>query len=238
MRSPKSTREGGVDSNTPASRVPLTRERVLRAAVALADEGGIGALSMRKLATELRVEAMSLYNHVQSKDDVLDGMVDLVVTEIEVPSASSDWKAAMRRRAVSAHTVLLKHPWAPLLLLSRVNVGPAMLRYIDATLASLRVAGFSFELADRAWNAMDCHIYGYTLQQLNFPFDPSQYQAAANHFLPLITESQYPYLRALTVLVSEGTHRGVQDFEFGLELILEGLDRRLSTELQAAPPSP
>jgi AcrR family transcriptional regulator len=116
---------------------PLSRERVLHAALRLADEGGIESLSMRKLAQALGVQAMSLYNHVANKDDLLDGIVDRVVSEIEVPSLDTDWKTAIRRRAISAHAVLLRHPWATMPLVSRVNAGPAMLRYVDATLGWL-----------------------------------------------------------------------------------------------------
>jgi AcrR family transcriptional regulator len=206
------------------SRLPLTRERVLRAAIDAADQGGIDALSMRKLAQSLQVEAMSLYNHVANKDEVLDGITDLVVAEIEVPARDADWRAAMRRRANSAHAMLKRHPWASMLIVSRANVGPAMLRYVDATIGCLREAGFSYELADRAWNAIDSHIYGFTLQELNFPFDPSEYARAAREFLPMIPADQFPYLNALSQQVISGEHHGVHDFEFGLELILDGLE--------------
>ncbi len=203
----------------------LTRERVLRAAVRLADEGGIESLSMRKLAQDLGVKAMSLYNHVANKDDLLDGIVDIVVSEIEVPNLGVDWKTAMRRRAMSAHEVLLRHPWSTMPLVSRVNVGPAMLRYVDATLGCLREAGFSLEMADRAWNAIDSHIYGFTLQELNFPFETEEYSEAAKNGLSLIPADKYPYLNRLTHDVIEGRYDGIHDFEFGLELILNGLDR-------------
>lgn len=203
----------------------LSRERVLRAAVRLADEGGIESLSMRNLAQDLGVKAMSLYNHVANKDDLLDGIVDIVVSEIEVPNLGVDWKTAMRGRAMSAHEVLLRHPWSTMPLVSRVNVGPAMLRYVDATLGCLREAGFSLEMADRAWNAIDSHIYGFTLQELNFPFETEEYSEAAKNGLSLIPADKYPYLNRLTHDVIEGRYDGIHDFEFGLELILNGLDR-------------
>ncbi|MBW4621492.1 MAG: TetR/AcrR family transcriptional regulator C-terminal domain-containing protein [Cyanosarcina radialis HA8281-LM2] len=209
----------------PTIPAPLSRERVLRAALRLADEGGIESLSMRKLAEDLGVKAMSLYNHVVNKDDLLDGIVEMVVSEIEVPDLSIDWKTAMRRRAISAHDVLLHHPWATMALMSRVNVGPAMLRYVDATLGCLREAGFSFEMADWAWNAIDSHIYGFTLQELNFPFEATEYSEAAKTGLSLIPADKYPYLNQLTHQVMEGRYDGLHDFEFGLELILNGLDR-------------
>ena len=209
----------------PTSRTPLTRARILRAAVRLADKQGIEALSMRKLAHGLGVEAMSLYNHVGGKDDLLDGMVDLVASEIEVPVVGADWKVSMRTRATSAHEVLLRHPWATLLILSRVNIGPAMLRYVDATIGCLREAGFSYALVDHAWNALDNHIYGFTLQALNFPFEPEEYANAAAQFVSLVPADTHPHLHELTCLVMDGKHDGVSDFSFGLELILDGLER-------------
>lgn len=197
----------------------------MREAVRLADEHGIEALSMRRLAQALGVEAMSLYNHVANKEDVLNGIVDLVVAEIELPAIGADWKAVMRRRAISAHEVLLRHPWAALLIVSHLNTGPVMLRYVDATIGCLREAGFSYEMADHAWNAIDSHIYGFTLQELNFPLDPSEYVDAAKRFFPLLPADQYPHMRALAQLLIDGEHRGVHDFEFGLDLLLDGLER-------------
>ncbi|WP_257456255.1 TetR/AcrR family transcriptional regulator C-terminal domain-containing protein [Archangium lipolyticum] len=203
----------------------MTRERVLQTAIRLADKGGLEAVSMRKLAQELGVEAMSLYNHVANKDDVLDGISDLVVAQIELPAIGGDWKTEIRKRAHSAHEVLLRHPWASMLIVSRLNIGPAMLRYVNATLGCLREAGFSYQLADRAWNAIDSHIYGFTLQELNFPLERAEYESAARGFLPMLPAEQYPYMRELTALVADGAHNGVQQFEFGLELILDGLER-------------
>ncbi|MEM8808363.1 MAG: TetR/AcrR family transcriptional regulator C-terminal domain-containing protein [Cyanobacteria bacterium P01_G01_bin.38] len=205
--------------------IPLSRERVLHAAVRLADAGGIEALSMRKLAQELGVKAMSLYNHVANKDDLVDGMVDIVASEIEVPDLSIDWTTAMRRRATSAYEVLLRHPWSTLALVSRVNVGPAMLRYVDATLGCLIEAGFSLEMADHAWNAIDSHIYGFTLQALNFPFEPEEYSVVARDSVSQIPADQYPYLNKLTHPVMAGDYNGLHDFEWGLDLILEGLEK-------------
>ena len=213
------------------SRPPLSRERVLAAAVRLADEKGIEALSMRNLAAALGVEAMSLYKHVAHKDELLDGITDLVVAEIAVPEIGGDWRAEIKKRATSAHEVLLRHPWATMLIGSRVNVGPAMLRYVNATLGCLREAGFSFELADRAWNAIDSHIYGFTLLQLNFPLEVSEYASAASQFLFMLPVEKYPYMRALTELVIEGEHRGIQDFQFGLEMLLDGLESHRAAHL-------
>ncbi|MBE9157404.1 TetR/AcrR family transcriptional regulator C-terminal domain-containing protein [Nodosilinea sp. LEGE 06152] len=211
-------------SNKP-ERLPLSRERILQTALHLADEGGLEALSMRKLAQALGVKAMSLYNHIANRDDLIDGIVDSVVSEIEVPKPGADWKLAMRRRAISAHAVLLRHPWATMPLVSRINVGPAMLRYVDSTLGCLREAGFSFEMADHAWNAIDSHIYGFTLQELNFPIEASDYSEIAADYLSQIPADQYPYMNQLTHQVIQGDYDGLHDFEFGLDLILNGLDR-------------
>ncbi len=203
----------------------LSRDRVLRMALSLADAGDIEAISMRKIALALGVQAMSLYNHVANKDDILDGIVDLVIGEIEVPDLASDWKVAMRRRSVSAHEVLLRHPWSAIVIMSRVNVGPASLRYVDGTIGCLVNAGFSWVNADRAWNAIDSHIYGFTLQELKFPFKPEEYSEAAKTGLPLIPAEQYPYMNAMTLQVMNREYDGICCFEFGLEMILEGLDR-------------
>jgi AcrR family transcriptional regulator len=202
----------------------LSREKVLSAALKMVDEGGIESLSMRNLAQTLKVEAMSLYNHVSNKEAILDGLVELVASEIAVPAVGDDWRAAMRQRARSAHAVLMRHPWATMLFVSRMNIGPTMLHYVDATIGCLRAAGFSYPLADHAWNAIDAYIYGFTLQKLNFPLDPAQYAAAAAQFLPLIPVEQFPYLNGMSQEVIAGRHDGLHQLELGLELLLDGLE--------------
>ncbi len=211
---------------TPEVRAPLNRERVLRAAVALADTEGIGALTMRRLGQELGVEAMSLYNHVANKDDILDGIVDLVVTDIEVPPAGTGWRAAMHRRAVSAHEVLLAHPWATTLITSRLAIGQGMTRYLDATLGRLREGGFTVDQALDAWNALDSHIYGFTLQELNLPFDVEQTRQVSADVLRQISPEQYPHVVEVVTQVMERGRE--EDFEFGLGLLLDGLEARLT----------
>jgi AcrR family transcriptional regulator len=208
-----------------ARRTPLDRTKVLRAALQLADKSGLDALSMRKLAQTLKVEAMSLYNHVAGKEDILDGLVELVVSEIDLPASDVDWKAAMRQRARSAHAVLMRHPWATMLFVSRLNIGPNMLRYVDATIGCLRAAGFSYPMADHAWNALDAFLYGFTLQKLNFPLDPAEYAPAAAQFLPLIPVEQFPHLNGMSQEVIAGRHDGLHQLDLGLELLLAGLDR-------------
>ena len=188
-----------VACRTPASRgPPLSQERILRAAIKLADRQGLEALSMRKLATTLKVEAMSLCNHVASKDELLDRMVDRIIGEITLPERGGDWKPAMRARAVSALAVMTAHPWAPMLVVSRINVGPNRLRYIEATLGTLREAGLSWEETDRAWNTMDNYIYGFTLQQQNFPVNRDDYASAAASYLPMLSADRYPYMHEMT----------------------------------------
>lgn len=210
---------------TTSRRTPLSRDRILRAGIRLADRQGIDALSMRRLATALRVEAMSLYNHVANKDELLDGMVDLVIGEITLPVLGGDWKATMRARAHSTLVVMTAHPWAPMLIVSRITVGPNRLGYIDATLGVLREAGFSWAETDRAWNTMDNYILGYTLQQQNFPVSPDEYASAAASYLPMIPADTLPHMHEMSALVANGSHDGLPDFAFGLALILDGLER-------------
>ena len=136
----------------------------------------------------------------------------------------------MRERAVSAHAVLLRHPWACGLLMSRANVGQAMLRYVDATIGCLHRAGFPLPTVDHAWNALDSFIYGFTLQKLNFPFEADQYSKIAASYLPTLADGRHPSLRLLTEHVATGRHDGLHDLEFGLELLLDGLERVLAAE--------
>lgn len=217
-----------------AHRVPVSRVRVLQTALALADETGLEALTMRALGQALGVQAMSLYNHVANKEALLDAMVDQVVSEIVLPSPEHPWQAEMRRRAHSAHTVLMRHPWACGLLMSRANVGPAMLRYVDATIGCLRAAGFSLPMVDHAWNALDSFIYGFTLQKLHFPFKAGEYAAKAAFFLPLLPAEQLPHMRAMTLAVANRQHDGLHTLDFGLELILEGLEKLRHGEKEVA----
>jgi len=204
----------------------LSRERVLRAAINLADRDGIDSLSMRKLGQQVGVEAMSLYNHVRNKEDVLNGMVDFVFSEIDLPSSGADWSMAMRQRAISARQALLRHPWAIGLMESRVQPGPATLRHHDSVLRNLREAGFSVELAAHAYSVLDSYIYGFTLNELTLPFDTSEGAAevAGNIFREFL-RGEYPYLAEMATehAMKPGYNYG-DEFEFGLDLILAGLD--------------
>lgn len=205
-------------------RPPLSTEKILATALRMADKKGLEALSMRNLGQALKVEAMSIYNHVPGKENLLDGLVELVVGELELPVPGGDWRAAMRGRAMTAHRVLMQHPWATMLLVSRMNIGPNMLRYIDRTVGCLREAGFSWAMADHAWNTLDAFTYGFTLQRLNFPLEPQQYVPAARQFLPMIPVEQFPYMHGLSQEIIAGRHDGLQHLELGLELLLNGLE--------------
>jgi AcrR family transcriptional regulator len=207
-------------------RLPLTRDRVLRAALELADREGLESLSMRRLGRELGVEAMSLYNHIADKDDLLDGLADIVVDEIEVPPIGDDWKAALRRRAISARAMLTRHPWAGSVMLSRSGPSPAQMRYPEAVLASLRQAGFSVELALHAFFAIDSYIYGFAMQERNLPSGTPEELAVAAQFMRRATpEAEFPYLNEVIVERVLTGFDYVDEFEFGLDLILDGLGR-------------
>lgn len=208
-------------------RAPLSRERVLAEAMVIADAQGLDALTMRNLGSALGVQAMSLYRHVADKDALLDGMVDRVIAEIELPPSGTPWKAAMRHRALTAHAVLVRHPWSCVLVMSRMNIGPAMLRYVDWTVGCLVEAGFSYADADHAWNALDSYVYGFTMQSLNFPIEADQYRAMASAYLPMLSVATHPHMRRLTEEVAEGRHNGLHNLSFGLELLLDGLERAL-----------
>jgi AcrR family transcriptional regulator len=213
----------------PEPRATLTRERVLRAAVALADEHGIEALTMRELGLRLGVEAMSLYNHVANKDDVLDGMVDVVVGEIDLPSDAADWKEAMRRRAVSAQAVFSRHPWASALIDARESSGRERLRYFEWVIGTLRRAGFSVELAARAFSVLDSYIYGFGRQRSHMSAgSEAEAEETAEAFLQAIPADEYPYLREFVVeYAMDAGYDAAADLAFGLDLILEGLQRLL-----------
>jgi AcrR family transcriptional regulator len=212
------------------ARAPLDREQVLRAAVGLADESGIGSLTMRRLGQALGVEAMSLYNHVANKDDLLDGMVDVVFAEVDLPAADeADWRAAMRRRAVSARAALARHPWAIALLDSRSSPGPATLRHHEAVLGCLRRGGFSVELTAHAFSALDSYIYGFVLQEASLPFDTAEEAAErAQGLLATLPGDEYPHLTEMAVdLVLRPGYDYSAEFGFGLDLLLDALARLL-----------
>lgn len=209
------------------TRSSLSREHVLRVAIELADKAGVEALTMRKLGQVLGVEAMSLYNHVVNKDDLLDGMVDVVFGEIGLAWKEKDWKKAMRQRAITAREVLSHHSWSIELMESRRRPGPATLQHHDVVIECLREAGFSITMAAHAFSLLGSFIYGFALQQASLPFNTSSESAAeAEKILRRFSAGQYPHLTEMTsqhVLQPGYDYAG--EFEFGLDLILEGLER-------------
>jgi AcrR family transcriptional regulator len=212
------------DPQAAAPRTPLSKERVLRAAIQLADAEGIEALSMRRLAKELGVEAMSLYNHVANKGEILAGIIDLVAGEFDLPSDESDWKVAMRRNAISSRDVLLAHRWATSIWMTQGG-GPARLRNGDWMLRTLREAGFSAELIYHAFHILESYVLGYTLQQLNFPYKGEELAGLAADFLKQIPVEDYPDLVEHIHQHIEPHDEETSGFELGLDLILDGLDR-------------
>jgi AcrR family transcriptional regulator len=206
-------------------RIPLTRERVLRTAVDRADQGGLEALTMRKLGRELGVEAMALYHHFANKDDLVDGMVELVFEEVDLPGGGDDWRAAMRGRAISLRAAMARHRWAIGLMESRRKPGPASLRHHDAVIGTLRAAGFSIAMTAHAYSLLDSYIYGFAMTRMNLPFDTATDIAdVATTMLAPFPEGEYPHL---VEFISEHAMKPGYDyedeFEYGLEIVLDGL---------------
>jgi AcrR family transcriptional regulator len=217
------------ETATTQPRLPLSKERVLQAAIALADEGGIEALSMRRLARELGVEAMSLYNHVENKDAILSGIVDAVVTEIETPS-DVDWKAAIRRNAISARDMYLRHKWASTLSVSPSGVGPSQLSHGNWMLRTLREAGFDKNLVYHAFHILEAYVQGFTTQHLSFPYKGAELEGLIAGFLQQLSADEYPDLVEHVHEHLEPQHGDKGGFEIGLDLILDGLERMRDAE--------
>ena len=212
-------------SAAPAERVPLSRDRVLKGAMAVADAGGIGALTIRTLAQSLGVKPMSVYYYVANKDEILDAIVDLVFAEIELPVAGGVWRDEMARRANSARAVLRRHPWATPLLQSRINPGPATLRHHNAVIGSLREAGFSLEQTAHAFATIDSYVYGFALSEHALPINgPESVAEIAGSMMDHFPVDEYPYLFEFTVQhVMQPDYDFGSEFEYGLDLILDGL---------------
>jgi AcrR family transcriptional regulator len=203
-----------------ATRLPLSRDRILERAVQIADADGVEALTMRRLADDLGFEAMSLYRHVKNKDDVLDGILDAVLAEIESPAGDGAWDAAIRRSAISVNDVLGRHPWATDLLMS-AQLRPARLAYMNELLGRLREAGFSADTTYTAYHALDAHIFGFALWLASHTAVPSE---DVEQLVRTISLDDYPYLAEhRDQHLAEGPHHDASAFEFGLDLILDGL---------------
>ncbi|MFJ4466748.1 TetR/AcrR family transcriptional regulator [Streptomyces sp. NPDC089424] len=217
--------EGDKGRRGVSARTPLSRERVIRAAVAVADEKGSASLTMRAVAGALGVEAMSLYHHVAGREEILDGMVDAVFGEIDLPPRDTDWKSAMRHRALSARAALRRHPWAVGLMDSRSRPGPATLRHHDAVIGALRAAGFSVAMTAHAVSLIDSYLYGFVLQELSLPFTgAAELDQVAGAILREMPADTYPHLAELaTEHVLEPGYDHADEFGFGLTLVLDAL---------------
>jgi AcrR family transcriptional regulator len=208
-----------------ASRFPLSRERVVRAAVVLADAGGFESLSMRNLADELGAAPMALYRHVANKEDLLDGMVDVVFSEMYPPAIGGAWKTELRERAVSARAALHRHPWAVGLMETRIHPGPASAVHHNATMGCLRKAGFPFRDAVHAYNLLDSYTYGFALQEQTIPFETPEESAEMAKTTVGERGGEYPYLAEVVVELGKRGFDYTEEFEFGLDFILDGLER-------------
>jgi AcrR family transcriptional regulator len=210
----------------------LNRDLVLETAIRLADEVGLEKLSMRRLGEELGVEAMSLYNYVSNKADLLNGMIDALYGEIELPSHDDDWKTALRKRSVSVRAVLLRHSWANGLMDSATQAGPCTLRHHDRVLGTFRNGAFSLAMTAHAFSALDSYVYGYAKQEKALPFDSGEEAAAmANVMLAQLPPSEYPYLHELMAKhVLQPGYSYADEFTFGLDLVLDGLERAKDSE--------
>jgi AcrR family transcriptional regulator len=210
---------------TADARIPLSRDRILVAAIALADEAGIESLSMRNLAQERGVEAMSLYYYVANKGELLGGMLDIVFSEMELPSDDGDWRAAMRASAISAHHVLLAHPWACQLLGSPTSPSPARLRWMNGILGRLRGAGFSPEMTHHAYHALDSHIVGFTLWVLPYLEIARERPELVHEFMAQPLLEELPHLAEHVEVHVSDRAGDTSEFDFGLDLVLDGLER-------------
>jgi AcrR family transcriptional regulator len=211
-------------------RVPLNRDRVLNGALAVADAAGVDALTMRLLAEHLGVKPMALYHHFATKSEIIDGIVDLVFSEIDLPSIGGEWRSEMKRRACSARQALSRHPWSIALLQSRTHPGPATLRHHNAVIGALRGAGFSVLMTAHAYALLDSYVYGFALSEASLPINGPQTVAevAESMMLQYLAED-YPHLSEFSTehILKPGYDFG-QEFEFGLELVLDGLARSLA----------
>jgi AcrR family transcriptional regulator len=216
-------------SESPGVRVPLSRERVLRGAVAVADADGIGSLTIRSLAQHLGVKPMSIYYYFANKSEILDGIVDVVFSEIDLPSVGGDWQSEMVRRAISARQVLRRHSWAIGLMESRKNPGPATLRHHDAVIGTLRGAGFSVEMTAHAYALIDSYVYGFALQEASLPFQgPDTVADVAEPMMRQFPVGEYPHLVELaTEYIFQPGYDFGNEFTFGLDVILGALTKSI-----------
>jgi AcrR family transcriptional regulator len=212
-------------------RLPLSRDRILRAALEIADDSGIESLTMRKLGQELGFEAMSLYNHVKNKDDLLDGMLDLVLAETEAPSSVGEWDEAVRASAISVHAAFRRHPWSCSLVMAPNRIRPARFRYMDELLGRIRRAGFTADQTYHAYHVLDGHIFGFSLWELSHStYSDADISMFVSRVSEIVPPDVYPHLNEHAHQhLTKGPLHDVSAFEFGLDLILDGLRRLLAS---------
>jgi AcrR family transcriptional regulator len=231
------TKAAGLGEAGAVRRPQLTRERVVATAVELADRDGIESISMRRLAQELGVEAMSLYTHVHNKDDLLDGMVDAVVAQIPISAGAADWRTSLRQMAIAARRIVLAHPWAARLIESRAAPGPATMRYINAVLGLLREDGFTIAQAHHALHILGSRALGFTHELFD---DSGELEPETAKALSAELGDALPYVAEMALAVARGGALGRCDdnieFEFALDFILDGLDRLLRSDPTLKPP--
>lgn len=205
----------------------LSKEIIIEAAYQFVDDHGLEKLSMRNLAKVLNVKAMSLYNHIKNKDELIDELVERLVSEIEIPSYEESWQSAMRKRSWSIHKVLMKHPWGTKPLVSRPNIGENVLTLFDRSLGALIQAGFSNEESDKIITTFNSYIYGFLLIVQNFPLEESEYSEQAKEHQFLFPIDVYPSLHHLSKDIQDEIYSGIADFNFGLEQLISGIEQTL-----------
>ena len=220
----------------PTRRVPLTRERLIEGAIAVADAGGLGALTIRSLADALGVKPMTPYHHVANKEEILGGMIDAVFSEIALPPADAGWRPAIRERALSARQVLRRHPWATGLMDSRRSPGPATLRHHEAVIGTLRRGGFPVQMVGHAYSLLDSYTYGFAVQEAALPMDADDAPAMVEAFLEQLDPVEYPNLAELaTEFAARNGDQDTDEFEVGLDLVLDSLERLLRHRRRPSP---
>jgi len=206
----------------------LSSEKILATALTIADQAGmegIGLLTMRKLASVLGVEAMSLYNYIKNKEDLVSLMVDAVIGQYKVPSPSEDWQAGLAIRARSMYKTLQAHPWAALTIMPRINAGDNSFTFINTSLALLEAGGFSLPQADKVLVTIDSYTYGFVLQEITFPISPAEYSQAAQSYWNADLEARFPAMARATALVAQKEYDGISDFEYGLQVVIQGIQK-------------
>ena len=212
----------------------LSLEKIIQTTYECLDKNGVENISMRKLAELLGVQAMSLYNHIKNKDELLDLVVEKVLSEIYIPKEGKSWKNEMTKRAESAYRTLIKHWWATSLIVTRINAGTASFTYFNKTLGCLHDAGFTLPQADHAINTMDSYIYGFTLIKYNFPFKEQDYSKVVQEYEHVISRKKYPYMFTLSKMIERKDYDGEHSFQEGFNYTLSGLEKILKGNIHSS----